>query len=139
MYDFKAEGLEALEKKLDALGKQIEELHKQIPVELFEWQRVDMRRQYPNMQVEETAATVTATTEIWPRSRLEQPGSGYTRPAKPTQLRIKGQSRGPRQYLPKVAGPGRPPPSTRPILRDELFIKLGERIDARGKEAMKWP
>jgi hypothetical protein len=72
MYDFKVEGLEALQKKLEAFGQQVEGLHKKVPEELVEWQRVDMRRQYPNMTVDETRESVQATTLVWPRSRLEQ-------------------------------------------------------------------
>jgi hypothetical protein len=130
MYEIKAEGLEALQKKFETFGQQIEELHKKIPEELVEWQRVDMRRQYPNMTVEETRETVRATMLVWPRSRLEQE-PGYQRPKRPV-VRT-----GPAK--PRIKGVGRPPPSVRPILREELERKLVERIDAHGKEAMKWP
>src|ERR1700741_5332990 len=51
MYDFKVEGLEALQKKLETFGQQVEGLHKEVPEELLEWQRVDMRRQFPNMTI----------------------------------------------------------------------------------------
>ena len=130
MYEIKAEGLEALQKKFETFGQQIEDLHKKIPEELLEWQRVDMRRQFPNMTVEETPETVRATTLVWPRSRLESE-PGYQKPKRPV-VRT-----GPAKL--RIKGAGRPPPSVRPILREELERKLVERIDARGKEAMKWP
>jgi hypothetical protein len=130
MFEVKFDGIDALVKKFETLDRQIEELHKKFPEQLFEWQRVDMRRQYPNMQVEETAQTVQATTEVWPRSRLEQE-PGYKRP-KPVTVVTR-----PKRYAPK--GMGRPPPSIRPILREELERKLWERLDMAGREAIKWP
>jgi hypothetical protein len=130
MFETKLEGLDALAKKFETLEKQIEDLHKKVPEQLFEWQRVDMRRQYPNMQVDETPQTVQATTEVWPRSRLEQE-PGYQRPKRVVVVTK------PKRYAPK--GMGRPPLSVRPILREELERKLAERLDAVGKEAIKWP
>jgi hypothetical protein len=130
MFDFKVGGLEALQKKLETFGQQIEELHKGVPEQLVEWQRVDMRREFPNIQIDATQESVQATTLVWPRSRLEQE-PGYRKPKRPV-VRT-----GPAK--PRIKGVGRPPPSVRPILREELERKLAERIDARGKEAMKWP
>jgi hypothetical protein len=130
MLEVKAEGFDALLKKFETLDAQILELHKKVPEQLVEWQTVEMRRQYPNVHVDETPQSVEASTEIWPRSRLEEPGSGFKRPRPvgkkgPTMARIKNI--------------GRPPPSTRPILRTELFTKLADRMDRIVQEAMKWP
>jgi hypothetical protein len=129
MYEIKIEGLEPLLKKFETFDKQIEELHKEVPQQLVEWQTEDMRRKYPNVKVDETPQSVEATTEIWPRSRLEQE-QGFKRPRPivkqgPTITRLKGA--------------GRPPASTRPILRTELFTKLVDRMTKLLGEATKWP
>jgi hypothetical protein len=130
MFEIKLDGVDALVKKFETLDRQIEELHKKFPEQLFEWQRVDMRRQYPNMQIEETAQTVHATTEVWPHSRLElEPGNPRKRVVVATK---------PKRYAPKGTGQPRAP-SVRPILREELERKLWERLDATGREAIKWP
>jgi hypothetical protein len=129
MYEIKVEGLEALLKKFETFDKQIEELHKEMPQQLVDWQTDDMRRRYPNVKVDESNQSVEATTEIWPRSRLEsEPGFKRSRPIikkGPTITRLKGA--------------GRPPASTRPILRTELFTKLVDRMTKLLSEAMKWP
>jgi hypothetical protein len=125
----KLEGLDNLLKKFDAFGKQVEGLHKGVPQQLVEWQTEDMRRKYPNIKVDETQQSIEAATEIWPRSRLElAPGFKRSRPPVkkgPTMARLKGA--------------GRPPPSTRPLLRTELFTKLVDRMTRLVAEAMKWP
>jgi hypothetical protein len=131
MYEVKVEGLDALLKNFDTFGKQLEELHKQVPAELVEWQRVDMRRQYPNITVDQSTTSVEATTMIWPRSRLEQQ-PGFARPRAAKARRFTG----PKQVMPKGAGRVA---STRPILRTELFTKLIERMGRICSEAMKWP
>jgi hypothetical protein len=129
MYEIKIEGLEPLLKKFETFDKQITELHKEMPQQLVEWQTEDMRRKYPNVKVDESNQSVEATTEIWPRSRLEQePGFKRARPIVkqgPTITRLKGA--------------GRSPASTRPILRTELFTKLVDRMTKLLSEALKWP
>ncbi|MCP3475141.1 hypothetical protein NLM33_32985 [Bradyrhizobium sp. CCGUVB1N3] len=129
MLEVKVEGLDELLKKFEAFDKQIEDLHKEVPQQLVEWQTEDTRRKYPNIKVDETEESVEASTEIWPRSRLElEPGFKRPRPTVkkgPTMARIKGV--------------GRPPPSTRPLLRTELFTKLVDRMTRAVNEAMKWP
>jgi hypothetical protein len=128
MLEAKIEGVEAFAKKVETLSEQVKSLHTQMPLQLVEWQTQDMRRQYPNIQVDQTTESVEATTMIWPRSRLElEPG--YQRPKRPTVKKA------PRQYNAK--GVGRPPPSTRPLLRTELFIKLVDRMQ-KLLEAVKW-
>lgn len=130
MFEIRVEGADELLKKFGTFGKQLDELHKQMPEELVEWQRADMRRKYPNIKVSEEKDETTAETDIWPRSRNEQAGSGFTRPKRPVVA-------APKRY--RAKGAGRPPPSTRPILRTELFTKLVDRMTKLLAEAMKWP
>ena len=129
MLEVKVEGLDELLKKFETFDKQVEDLHKEVPQQMVEWQTEDMRRKYPNIKVDETEESVEASTEIWPRSRLElEPGFKRPRPTVkkgPTMARIKGV--------------GRPPPLTRPLLRTELFTKLVDRMTRAVNEAMKWP
>jgi len=128
MFEVKVEGVEDFQKKIEATAKQVEDLHKKMPQQLVEWQTEDMRRRYPNIQVDETPESVEATTDVWPRSRLEQE-PGFKRPARPVV------KKGP--TMARLKGAGRPPPSTRPILRTELFTKLVDRMNAL-LEAIKW-
>ena len=130
MFEIKVEGVGELLKKFETFDKQILDLHKQMPQQLVEWQTEDMRRRYPNIQVDETPESVEATTNVWPRSRLEQE-SGFKRPARPVV------KKGP--TMARLKGAGRPPPSTRPILRTALFTKLVDRMTKLLSEAMKWP
>jgi len=130
MFEIKVEGVGELLKKFETFDKQILDLHKQMPQQLVEWQTEDMRRRYPNIQVDETPESVEATTNVWPRSRLEQQ-PGFKRPARPVV------KKGP--TMARLKGAGRPPPSTRPILRTALFTKLVDRMTKLLSEAMKWP
>lgn len=133
MYEIKVDGLDKLTTKFDAYKSQINELHKQVPAELVEWQRVDMRRKYPNTEVNEAPdATTTATTRVWPRSRLEAQ-LGNKRVTQPIVKTGPKQIRGLRLRGP--AGTAR----WRPILRMELFRKLIERMEKLGSEALRWP
>lgn len=131
MSDIKVEGLDELLKKFATFDQQLTDLHKAVPRQLVEWQTEDMRRKYPNIKVDETEDSVEATTDIWPRSRLEEPGSGFKRPARPVV------KKGP--TMARLKGTGRPPASTRPILRTELFTKLLDRMTKLLSEAMEWP
>ena len=127
MLEMKWEGVEELQKKFETTTEKVKDLHKQVPRELVEWQTDDMRRQYPNIKIDETTESVEASTEIWPRSRLEaEPGFKRLRPT---------VKRGPKLLRPK--GAGRPPRSTRPLLRTELFTKLVDRMNAL-LEAITW-
>jgi hypothetical protein len=128
MFEVKVEGVENFQKRIEVTAKQVEGLHKQVPQQLVEWQTEDMRRRYPNIQVDETPESVEATTNVWPRSRLElEPG--FKRPARPVV------KKGP--TIARLKGAGRPPPSTRSLLRTELFTKLVDRMNAL-LEAIKW-
>ena len=128
MFETKFEGNEEIAKKFETMAEKVKALHKQVPQELVEWQTDDMRRKYPNIQIDETPESVEATTDVWPRSRLEQE-SGFKRPARPVV------KKGP--TMARLKGAGRPPPSTRPILRTEMFTKLVDRMNAL-LEAIKW-
>jgi hypothetical protein len=130
MFEIKVEGAGDLLKKFETFGKQLDELHTQVPEELVEWQRTDMRRKYPNIEVSGDKDQTTAETDIWPRSRAEQPESGFTRSKRPVVA-------APKRY--RLRGAGRQPPSTRPILRTELFTKLVDRMSKLLAEAMRWP
>jgi hypothetical protein len=131
MFEIKWEGIENLTKKFETYNRQLEELRKhQVAEQLVEWQRIDMRRQYPNIKTDETNQSIEATTEIWPRSRLEQE-PGFRRPKRPVV------KKGPTLARPK--GMGRQPASMRSILRNELFLKLIDRMSKIVTEAMKWP
>ena len=128
MFETKFEGNEEIAKKFEAMAEKVKALHKQVPQELVEWQTDDMRRNYPNIQIDETPESVEATTEIWPRSRLElEPG--FKKLLRP--LVKKGPT------IARIKGAGRPPPSTRPLLRTELFTKLVDRMHGL-LEACKW-
>jgi hypothetical protein len=72
MIEIKIDGIDALLKKLETFGKQIEELHQSVPQELLEWQRDDMCRKFPNIEVENSGNETAASTEIWPHSRLKR-------------------------------------------------------------------
>lgn len=118
------QGLDPLIAKFDRLAEQITEAKQELPKQLVEWQRVDMRRQYPNIAASESGDDTIASTEIWPRSRMQQ-----ARPHKAAPAQA-----GPRVYL----GGGRVH-SARPILRQELYQKLVERMTELVRKAMKWP
>jgi hypothetical protein len=131
MFEVSVEGLEALSKKFDELDEQIKALQTEVPDELTAWQREDMHRRYPNTEANTTGGLIEASTEIWPRSRLEVAGG---------PKRIRPHRPAPKVYRPKgIAGPGRPPPSTRPILRQPLYDKFHERMVNLVGKAMKWP
>jgi hypothetical protein len=123
MFEVKLDGIDQLLRKFDSFGKQIEELHKTVPEELVAWQRDDMRRKFPTVDVDASETETAASTEIFPRSRIDG--------AAPRQHRI---NRAPPQ---QHRGPL--PRSNRPILREELARKLHDRMLKLASEAMKWP
>lgn len=131
MFEVKIDGLDQLLKKVETFGTQIAKLPQAVPDELEAWQREDMHRKYPNQTNETKDNVTTAETKIWPRSRLDE---GH-KPGGPKRARPNRQ--GPKQH--RAKGGGKPPPSNRPILRDELEHKLVDRMDAVVTEAMKWP
>jgi hypothetical protein len=124
MFDVKIEGVEALLAKFEKFDAQITELHSAMPQELEDWQREDMKRKYPNMDVDTVSVQTTATTHIWPGSRME---------SKDQRRRFQG----PKQHQPTKRGPV--VRSNRPILRAELLQQLWDRMTKLTSEAMKWP
>jgi hypothetical protein len=139
MFEVKLDGIDQLLRKFDSFGKQIEELHKTVPEELVAWQRDDMRRKFPTVDVDASETETAASTEIFPRSRIDEghhPSGGG-----PKQHAI-GRA-APRQHRINRAPPqqhrGPLPRSNRPILREELARKLHDRMLKLASEAMKWP
>jgi hypothetical protein len=131
MFEITIDGADELLKKFETLAAQITALQQTMPKELVSWQSEDMHRKFPNIESSSSGQETTASTEIWPRSRRSE-----DRPHTHTA----GRSRGPTMHQPKRTGPGgRPPPSTRPILRPELETTLHDRMVALVSEAMKWP
>jgi hypothetical protein len=118
------EGADALIDKLDQFAKQISDAEREMPEQLMEWQRDDMRRKFPTVQTNQGGNETVAQTSIWPRSRTPER----------RQLRA-----GPKQARPRVYAPRTMVRSTRPILRIELYRKLVERMTALIVKAMKWP
>jgi hypothetical protein len=127
MFNVEVQGLDALLGKFDRLTKQIDDAKQEMPRQLMEWQREDMGRHYPNMQVGSLSGETIAMTSIWPRSRT------YDQQHRRDRRGIKRS--GPRQY---TVG-GRSVRSGRPILRIALYHKLVERMTELIGKAMKWP
>ncbi|WP_338821684.1 hypothetical protein [Bradyrhizobium septentrionale] len=122
MFEVRIEGVDQLLAKLNKYSAQITELHTSMPQELENWQREDMKRQYPNMQVDAGSDQTVAATSIWPRSRAE--------------VRQR-RHQAPQQHRPKQAGPV--VRSNRPILRASLFDQLVKRMKKLLAGATKWP
>jgi hypothetical protein len=121
-FHIELDGLEHITATLDGMADQIAALGKEeIAKELTAWQRDDMKRTYPNTKQEDEK---TATTEIWPRSRVSD---------KP---RATGEKRV-RVFAPPRGGP-RVASSTRPILRSELFKTLCNRMSELLNRAVTW-
>jgi hypothetical protein len=105
-----------------------------IPSEMIEWQAHDMNRKFPNLGQQDQ---YTYYTEIWPRSR--------------TYVHVY-QKKGPKQKSILVRGIKtakilvKKPITTlvqrgasiRPILRDELYQKLHDRMVDLLNRVMKW-
>jgi hypothetical protein len=79
--------------------------------ELTTWQTDDMKRQYPNTDLDGPSS---ALTRIWPTSRLA----------------LARREAEPRPRVVRV--------SARPILRPELFAKLRERMKVLLHEKLSW-
>jgi len=122
MFEVRIDGIEPLLAKLSKYSAQVNELHRDVPAELESWQREDMKRKYPNMQVDSSGAQTAATTYIWPRSRAETKRRRY---------------QGPKLHRPQQRGPV--VRSSRPILRATLLEQLYDRMRTLVAEATKWP
>ena len=136
MFEVKLDGLDQLLKKFDSFGTQIAKLPQAVPAELEAWQREDMHRKYPNQETQTKDNVTTAETKIWPRSQLDE-GHHPVPKGRQGPKRARPNRQGPTQH--RAKGAGKPPPSNRPILRDELEHKLVDRMDVVVTEAMKWP
>jgi hypothetical protein len=112
---------QALQQELQALT----EFPIAMAEELTAWQTEDMKRNYPNT----TTTQNTATTMIWPRSRLSEQRQAQRRQAMRQPNRRSGLPR-PRGALVH---------SARPILREELFDQLTERMDELMVDKLGWP
>ena len=130
MFDFTTQGFDELGLKVMEYEKNIDQLEIDMPNELIEWQREDMKRKYPNMDAGKTGNTTTAATSIWSRSReSDKPKSRLN-----DRRRIRRQ--GPRQYGNSTFRQVR---SNRPILRAELLKNLYQRMTKLVEESMRWP
>jgi hypothetical protein len=109
------DGMDAVDRRLQMMIDRCAHAGALIAAELEAWQVEDMRRRYPNIQRPDQN---TAVTLIWPRSRVVQ------RPEKHRRAAVIARARRVR------SGGRRLPYSTRPILRDELFDKLSDRMAA---------
>ena len=101
---------------LDQLG----DLKNQVIAVMLDWQTSDMHRQYPNLELPDDTSV---ETDIWPRSRLSQRYRPKNRP--------RGRPHGSKTVVPNT-GPqnwgGKPLPTIRPVLRQELLTKLEDRL-----------
>ncbi|MBO4221959.1 hypothetical protein [Bradyrhizobium neotropicale] len=128
MFSVQVDGLDKLLAKFKVFERNLVQLRSDVPDQLMEWQREDMKRRYPNMTVNQRVDETEAATAIWPTSR---------RAAEPGHKRY-----APRQLRPKRFGiPQRGPQakSNRPILRAELQARCFERMRTVVTEGTKWP
>ncbi|HVG51164.1 MAG TPA: hypothetical protein VM867_05980 [Xanthobacteraceae bacterium] len=108
---------ENLLKQFDDMQKRVTELNQKLPEVFLDWQRDDMNRKFPKINEQ---GDKSVTTFIYPRSRLP---------------RTKGGNNTTRKRARVAAGR---PGSTRPILREELVVKLFERMRQMCREAIEW-
>jgi hypothetical protein len=117
-------------RSLDDLEGRLAELTEQMPEELTQWQLQDLQRKIPDTEVPEDN---TAFTMIYPRSRFSEPHKPLA-VHRPFYLR---RGRAPKLRRPISSAPRQTRrPSTRPILRPELYVKLCERMMAMLKKAV---
>jgi len=115
------EVVEAIQDRVDGMTQQVGLLHLEVPAEFVAWQTEDMNRQIPNIETADEGWLKRWTTRIWPRSRASQSWFGKKRVRGPRKR--KTQSTFAARLRARVSGP-------RPILRDELFEMLRERMRA---------
>jgi len=114
MLTISIDGMDALDRRLQMMLDRCAHAGDLMAAELEAWQVEGMRRRYPNIQRPDQN---TAVTLIWPRSRVVQRPEPHRRAVVARARRVRGGGR-------------RLPYSTRPILRDELFDKLSDRMAA---------
>jgi hypothetical protein len=114
-----------LEQKFAQMAAKLEALPTAIASQLTDWQTEDMKRKYPNTDLQDNVAATT----IWPRSRLELAEVAPRRLVRTMRRRTRELRQ------------GRLPPgqrvSTRPILRPALLEQLHERMIAL-LESLTW-
>lgn len=108
---------------LDSMTTQLAGFPQEMANELTNWQAEDMRRKYPNTVLRGSEAT----TIIWPTSRLPQ------KKIRPGAARLAM-----RRAARAVSGMRTRIRSRRPILREELFEKLDERMVRLMGECLQW-
>jgi hypothetical protein len=126
--------VQALADKIASEIQALVDFPKEMAEEMTVWQREDMHRQYPNTDEDQDSAS----TEIWPRSRLTEEKhkqeaearrrAYFMRRARSLRNVGSGARRGAGRF-----------PSRRPILRDVLFDQLEDRMDALMVEKLGWP
>jgi hypothetical protein len=116
----------AIERRLAAMQERLAGLPNEMADTLTTWQREDMKRGYPNTQLNGDMAE----TDIWPRSRLASQHKPAPKAGVRTLRRRTREQRFARMQQPAPAVAHTRPQSTRPILRDVLYDKLGERMQA---------
>jgi hypothetical protein len=112
--------------RLEAMTEKLEQFPKHMAEELTEWQTVDMRRRYPNTEVEQSAVS----TEIWPTSRVVERDQKKIDKIMRARKNAGGKALAVRTGI--KAG------SQRPILRPELYDKLVVRMDELMAEELTW-
>ena len=108
----------AVDAALASMIDQLKAFPDKMANEVNDWQVEDMKRRYPNI---ERPDEQTVETDVWPRSRLARPYKSRGTPrGRPPGRRLPAMIRALRGL--------RPAPSTRPILRQELWDTLVERM-----------
>jgi hypothetical protein len=113
------EVLDAIDDRLNGMVEDVARLHQRVPEQMIEWQTEDMKRRVPNLEETGESWMRAWITRIWPRSRRtdlkttfnRRRGARAPRPKARFGVRVRAVAGGPR-----------------PILRDELFDMLRERM-----------
>jgi hypothetical protein len=119
-------GLDQLNQRIAAMADNIAKFGStDMPGELDAWQVEDMHRHYPQT---DTPDDHTATTEIFPRSRV---------PSKHMKARKTGRLVPIALAKPRGTA-GKTVVSVRPILRESLWKQLCERMDQLMEKCLSW-
>jgi hypothetical protein len=105
---------------LESMLKQLNAFPHKMADELTAWQVEDMHRKFPNTDLKEN----TATTKIWPRSRMPETDKTKIRAAMRRPVIRKGSAK--------------PSSGNRAILRPELYEKLVKRMDELMSKELSW-
>jgi hypothetical protein len=124
MFTIKVERADVVADVVTGMINQIDRFPVPMTEEFVEWQRQDMRRRYPKIDVLDP---VTVATSIFPRSRR-------SKPYKPVTSRLR-----PRRKLVIRSAGRQKANSTRPILRPQLFDSLRLRMAKLMEDTLQWP